>query len=247
VDERRILLCFAHPDDETFLAGGSIGKWTAEGVGVALVTATRGQSGRSGDPPVCTREDLPAVREAELREAAAILGIADVHLLDYRDRELAAAQPMEIRQSLVHLIRGWRPQVVVTFDPNGSNRHTDHVAISRFTSDAVAAASDRRWFPDEGDPHLVSRLVWTPPAPTWELARALDLTGRPGVDFLIDTSRWAARKRQALQAHRTQHLSIARVFLRHPDADRLLGVEVFRQAWGPVLARRPIDDVFAGL
>ena len=167
------MLVFAHPDDETFLTGGVACRYADEGVRVVLVSATRGESGKAGDPPLCAPEELPALREEELRRATAILGIADVHLLGYRDRELAAAPPDEIREQLVTLIRRHQPSVVVTFDPNGGNAHPDHVAISRFTADAVAAAADPRWFPSAGPPHSIraGRLA-DGQRPCGDLARA---------------------------------------------------------------------------
>ena len=125
-----ILISFAHPDDETVLTGGLIAKSAAAGIPVALAVATRGEAGKAGDPPVCTVDELPAVREAELRQAAAVLGLADLTWLGYRDRELAAAPVDAIRRQLVRLLRSRRPEIVVTFDPNGSNLHPDHVAIS---------------------------------------------------------------------------------------------------------------------
>lgn len=128
----RVIMCvFAHPDDESFMAAGVACKYGEEGARVALVTATLGEEGGAGDPPVCTKEDLPAVREAELRSAVEILGIDSLDLLGYRDRQLASAPYAEVREKLVRLLRSHRPRVVVTFDPNGSNAHTDHVAISR--------------------------------------------------------------------------------------------------------------------
>jgi LmbE family N-acetylglucosaminyl deacetylase len=244
---RSILLLLAHPDDESFLAGGIVSKYVDQGVHVALVTATRGESGKVGEPPVCTREELPAVREAELREAAAILGIRDLTLLGYRDRELALAPVPEVRRALIGIIRRCRPDVVITFDPNGSNLHPDHIAISRFTSDAVTAAVDPRWHQEEGEAFRVPRLLWTPPARPWELASDQEVRARPGVDFVIDIRPWAERKLRAVGAHRTQMLSGNRVFFNHPDRERRLSAEVFRQAWGPPLAERPLGDLFAGL
>ena len=242
-----LFLSFAHPDDETFLAGGAACRYAAEGTRVVLSTATLGESGKPGNPPVCTLEELPAVRERELRRAIGLLGIAELHLLGYRDRDLASAPPDRIREQLVALIRRHRPPVVVTFDPNGANLHPDHVAISRFTSDAVAAAGDPRWFPALGDAHTVQRLVWVPGRHPWELARRADLAEQPGVDFVIDVSAWRDRKAAALRAHATQHQSAQRNFFAHADCDVLLGTELFRQAWGPALDRRPVRDLFAGI
>lgn len=244
---RTLLLIFAHPDDETFLTGGTACRYSAEGTRVVLVTATRGESGKAGDPPVCDAAELPAVREAELRRAAALLGIADVHLLGYRDRELSSAPADEVRGQIVGLVRRYRPAVVVTFDPNGANLHPDHIAISRFAADAVAAAADPRWFPDAGAAHAVGRVAWIPGRRPWLLAREPNLASCPGVDVAIDVGSWRERKAEALRAHATQHLSAERNFFAQPDCDRLLSLEVFRQAVGPRLTRRPLDDLFDGV
>jgi LmbE family N-acetylglucosaminyl deacetylase len=244
---RRLLLVFAHPDDESVFAAGLACRTGAEGGRVALCTATPGEHGKLGDPPVCTRERLGAERQAELMAACAELGIATVRVLGYPDRGLASAPADTIRRQIVEIVRAIQPQVVVTFDPNGSNLHPDHVAISRFTADAVAAAGDPRWLPDLGPAHEPSRLLWTLPVRPWEVIRRTDPAREPGVDFVLDVSAFMRRKEAALRAHRTQHQSLNRIFLGKPDVARLLGVEMFRQAFGPPLASRPATDVFAGI
>jgi LmbE family N-acetylglucosaminyl deacetylase len=244
---RRLLFLYAHPDDESFGVAGTSRMYADQGVEIALVTATRGDAGRAGEPALCSRDDLPAVREAELREAARIAGIAHVIVLDYRDKHLAAAPPDKIRRELVEAIRSHRPQVVVTFDPNGANLHADHVAISRFASDAIAAAEDPRWYPDIGPAHRVQRLLWVPPVMPWDAPKSPDLDVEPGIDFLIDTSKYKEVKAAALRAHRTQHVSINRHFFELPDVDRILSQEAFRQAFGPALSKRPATDLFESL
>lgn len=241
-----LFLSFAHPDDETFLTGGLAARCASEGIRVVLSTATLGESGKVGDPPVCAPDALAAVREAELRAAVAILGIHEVHLLGYRDRELAAAPIDAIREQLTRRIREARPRVVVTFDPHGANQHPDHIAISRFTCDAVAAAADDRWYPAAGPAHAVDRLVWVPGRRPWEWLRDPHLAQRGGADFIVDVSLWRERKLEALRVHRTQHASVQRNFLSQPDIDTLLGTEVFRLGWGP-MAARPLASVFEGL
>jgi LmbE family N-acetylglucosaminyl deacetylase len=222
-------------------------KYAAEGATIVLVTATRGERGKAGEPPICAPEELPARREKELREAAAIIGFHELHLLDYRDRELADAKPEEIRKTLVSIIRRVRPAVVFTFDPNGFNVHADHVAVSRFTSDAISAAADPRWFPDGGSPHRVSRLLWTPTFPPWDAARFERIDAHASADFVIDVSEWRERRIAALRAHRTQHLSIDKYFFDQPDLARVLAVETWRQGWGPPLATRPAHDILDAL
>ena len=244
---RSILFSFAHPDDESFSGVGTAMKYAAEGVRTVLVTATLGERGKTGNPAVCAPEDLAALRERELREAVRLAAIDELHLLGYRDQELSKAPPDDIRRSLVSLIRGVRPDVVITFDPNGFNAHTDHVAISRFTTEAINAAADARWHPDRGEPHRVGRVLWTPPIAPWDAARNPRLDEHAGADFVVDVSRWRDRKAAALRAHRSQHLSIDRYFFSQPDWERMLDIETWRHAFGPPLARHPADDIFSGM
>ena len=243
----RILLIFSHPDDESFATAGLARRYVERGAEIVLVTATRGDAGRVGDPPLCKREALPALREAELRRAADLLGISEVHLLDYQDKQLADAPTDRIREELVTHIRRHRPHVVISFDPNGMNGHSDHVAIARFTMDAVAAAADPRWATDPTSPHRVQRLLWTAPIPPWDVTRSSDLRLEPGVDFVIDVAPYRNAKAEALRAHRSQHVPVDRCFLSKADVDRILSIEIFRQAWGPPLRRVPADDLLAGI
>src|SRR4051812_15774860 len=113
--ERSLLFVYAHPDDETFFCAGTIAKYAAEGVKIGVICATRGERGSTSD--LCSIDELPRVREAELRDAAAVLGVSEVQMLPYVDQQLWTAPEDEIRGSIVTVIRRLRPQVVVTFDP----------------------------------------------------------------------------------------------------------------------------------
>ena len=233
---------FAHPDDESHWGSGVAARYHDEGARTILITATRGERGTTGG--LCSIEELPGVREQELREAAAILRFDELEILPYEDKELPNAPPDEIRRALVATLRRERPDVVVTFDPNGINLHADHLAISRFATDALAAAADPRWFPELGPPHRVTRLLWTPPVMPWDDG---EFAPRPGVDFLIDTSRCWQQRARALAAHRTQRAILEKLYLKRPDVEQLLSIDVLRQAWGPALGDRPERDVFAGM
>ena len=242
-----LLFIFAHPDDESFAGAGTAMKCAGAGAHTVLVTATRGERGKAGNPPVCAPGEIAACRERELRDAAAIIGFDELHLLGYRDRELADAPRDEMRRALVTHIRRMKPAIVVTFDPNGFNAHPDHVAISRFASDAIAAAADPRWHHDAGPSHAVQRLLWTPPIAPWDAASSDRLDEQPGADFVVDVSSWRERRIAALRAHRSQHLSIDRHFFNKPDLDRILATEIWRQASGPPLLDRPAADLFIDL
>src|SRR5947209_15673491 len=87
-DQLRILGVFAHPDDETFCAGGTFAKYTAGGAQVMVVSATRGEAGQIRSPHVATRRTLGATREEELRLACQQLGVQQSVCLEYRDGTL---------------------------------------------------------------------------------------------------------------------------------------------------------------
>src|SRR5262249_20331306 len=132
-----------HPDDESLGVGATLARYAAEGVEVTLITATRGQRGWFGDPAENPGLDaLGQVRESELRAAAAELGVRELVMLDYVDGEFDQADPEEVTCELVAHLRRVRPQVVVTFGPDGGYGHPDHIAISQLTSAAIVRAAD---------------------------------------------------------------------------------------------------------
>ena len=137
-----LLAVFAHPDDEAFRAGGTLALLARRGVRVQLLTATRGEAGSCGDPPLCAPEELPAVREAELCCACAALGVAPPRLLDYRDGALAAVDAEELTAAILQVVQEVRPQVMLTFGPDGLSGHPDHVAIGRCAVEAFRRAGD---------------------------------------------------------------------------------------------------------
>ena len=143
----RLMAVFAHPDDESLGTGGALAKYAAEGVEVFLLTATRGDAGRyrglaRDDPQHPGPAALAVTRERELRAAAAALGVMEVSLLEYQDQGLDSAPPREVISAIAGHVRRVRPQVVVTFGPDGAYGHADHVAISQFTTAAMVVAAD---------------------------------------------------------------------------------------------------------
>ena len=160
----RLLAVTAHPDDESLGMGGTLAKYAAEGIDVAILAATRGERGRyrdGKDHPGPT--ELGRIRESELRAAAAELGVREVSFLDYLDAELDSVAPREAIDRIASHLRRLRPQVVLTFGPEGGYGHPDHIAISQFTTAAVVrAATPGR----DGEPaHAVAKLyylAWPP-------------------------------------------------------------------------------------
>ncbi len=135
-----LLAIFAHPDDESFRPGGTLALLGRHGVRVKLLTATRGQAGSRGDPPLCSAEELPAVREREVRCACATLGIEPPRLLDYQDGHLDEADPAEVVVQILQVAQEIHPQVILTFGSDGLSGHPDHIAIGRWASEVFHRA-----------------------------------------------------------------------------------------------------------
>jgi N-acetylglucosamine malate deacetylase 2 len=240
---KRILFIGAHPDDETFFAAGTFAKYRESGVEISVLCATRGDQGKTGG--LCTPEELPSMREQELVQAMDAIGGAHIEVLPYADKRLSEAPFEEMRLSLVTAIRRVSPDVIITFDPHGANHHPDHIAISRFVSDALPIAADRRWFPGAGTPHQVKRLLWTPPTFLFRLPVEADPRALPGFDFVINVERWKPQKTRAFEAHRTQFPGLKKLFFDDPNGQRTFGIEAFRFAAGEFPAVLPADDLFA--
>lgn len=247
-ERRSLLAVFAHPDDESYGPGGTLAKYAAEGVSVYLVCATRGEEGTLGDPPICSREELGKVREQELACARQVLGIKEVRLLDYRDSTLEQQRAVEIEEKIVRAMREFKPQVVLTFPPDGVTGHPDHITMHRCTASAFQHAGNGAFFPhhrDEGlAPYLPAKLYFA--ALTSEKVRAFGLELRAHdehITTVIDVSGFLETKMRAVRCHRTQ--------LDFPDltpeqARQLLSEEYFWLSHPQVPAGVRETDLFQG-
>jgi LmbE family N-acetylglucosaminyl deacetylase len=196
IDKRSLLVILAHPDDESFPMGGTLAKYAAQGVSVTLVCATRGEAGIPGFSPL----EAGKIRERELRAAAKTLGIHAVHFLNYLDGELTRANPETLVSQLMLIMRQVRPEVVVTFGPDGISGHLDHVAISRFTSQAFDSALQSGILP------LTSRLYYLAPSEATlqgcGVTPSREIGGGPVA--AIDVADYLVTKVKAMQAHASQ-------------------------------------------
>jgi LmbE family N-acetylglucosaminyl deacetylase len=262
----RLLCILAHPDDESLGLGGILAKYGAGGIETYLVTATRGERGWSGPPeenPGLTA--LGQIREQELRDAASVLGIREVVLLDYHDGELEKADQSELLRQLVEHVRRIRPDVVVTFDHNGVYGHPDHITVTRATTAAIVAAADANFHRDARyAPHAVSKLyyfAWTQEIQEayeqafGELLMQVDGVERHAVPWphwtvstWIDTSAHWERVWEAIRCHRSQ-LPGYQKLLDLPDEyhQTLWGQLTFHRVYTLVATSDKEDDLFDGL
>lgn len=138
---RRLVGVWAHPDDEAYLSAGLMGRATDAGGDVTVVTATRGEKG-TDDPDLYDRDEFGDFREGELRASLAEVGVDDVRFLGMRDGECDLVADEEAVQAIVDVLAAVRPEVVVTFGPDGMTNHPDHRAVSRWTTEAVRRVAD---------------------------------------------------------------------------------------------------------
>ncbi len=172
LSDRRMLISFAHPDDEAFSCAGVIKLNQLQGIHTTLVCATKGEAGEISSPDLASPENLGLVRERELREAADHVGVDELIFLGYRDSGMAGteanahpnafmnAPASAVVARLVRLIRNLRPQVVITFDPTGGYGHPDHIASNRHTTAACAVAADPNHAPELGPAWQVQRIFY---------------------------------------------------------------------------------------
>lgn len=262
----------AHPDDESLGLGGTLAKYASEGVETFLVTATRGESGRyrghRDDEQHPGPLGLARIRESELRAAASVLGIRELTLLDYRDQQLDRTNAREAVARIVFQLRRTRPDVVVTFGPDGAYGHPDHIAISQYTTAALVAAADRS-FSDGLDgaasPHLVKKLYYIAwPASTWmayqaafkKLISTVDGVDRQAVPWpdwaittIIDTRDFWPTVWRAVSCHESQIAGYERLkdlLPKHHEA--LWGSQSFYRALSTVNGGRTQEtDLFEGI
>jgi N-acetyl-1-D-myo-inositol-2-amino-2-deoxy-alpha-D-glucopyranoside deacetylase len=295
VSPRRLLTVHAHPDDESIGTGATMAYYAAAGAAVTLLTCTLGEEGEVLVPELELlgaghADQLGGYRIGELTAAMRHLGVSDHRFLGgpgrFRDSGMMdtpangkqrafwrashdAALFDEAVSAAAEVIREVRPQVVVTYDPNGDYGHPDHIMAHRVTTAAVDAAA--RVSPGApGDPWQVSKVYWTC-VPRSVLRQGFETLKESASSFfgvervedlpfgveddevttVIDATGFGEAKLAALAAHATQ-ISVDGPFfaLSNKLGREVLAVEYFRLARGepgPDRDARGLEtDLFSG-
>jgi N-acetyl-1-D-myo-inositol-2-amino-2-deoxy-alpha-D-glucopyranoside deacetylase len=275
---RRLLLVHAHPDDESINNGATMAKYAAEGAQVTLVTCTLGEHGEV-IPPELQHLAGAALGEHRLGELAAAmreLGVEDFRLLGGKGRYedsgmrgiadnddpacLWQADVDDAARALVEVILEVRPQVLVTYDPDGGYGHPDHIQAHRIAMRAAELAADAGW--------RIARIYWNRvprtvaeeafarlrvDLPGLPFSKAADVDDVPGVvdderiTTVIDGTAYAAAKAAAMRAHATQIDVAAPYFaLSNELAQPLFTTEYYELVRGEPAAGTQ-SDLFAGV
>ncbi len=268
-----LMAVHAHPDDEATGTGGVLAQAAAQGIRTVLVTCT---DGRCGDGPGGVKPGEPGhdpdavvrMRQQELERSCALLGVTDLETLGYGDSGMMGWSANEAPGAfwttpvpdaaarLAELMQHYRPDVVVTYDPNGFYGHPDHIQAHRITMAAVESTG------------IPAKVYWTtiPRSGFEKFAAAMQEVGvdwdedddGDAPDFemglpddevttWVDTSNFGQQKFDALAAHASQEDNI--VFLRMgvEKLTELMGVETFVRVHDTTGAPVPETDLFAGL
>jgi N-acetyl-1-D-myo-inositol-2-amino-2-deoxy-alpha-D-glucopyranoside deacetylase len=270
-----LLAVHAHPDDETITTGGTLARYSAEGVRTVVVTCTQGELGWVFEPTL-VGQDVGALRERELADACSALGVSRLARLGYADSGMPgvpenerpgaffAADVHEAADRLVKVLDEERPLVMLTYDETGGYGHPDHVKAHQVAVAAFEAAGAAR----------PEKLYFVRFPMTWsrEFVRELREAGidAPGsapagadagpdldeigvaddlVTTAIDVRPYLPSKLAALACHRSQ-LPPDHFLRRMPLelAQRLWAYEYFSREVGPIGHSAGLEtDLFAGL
>jgi LmbE family N-acetylglucosaminyl deacetylase len=197
----QVLAVAAHPDDLDFGVSGTVSQWTAAGIAVTYLICTRGEQGGFDDTP---RENMPAIREAEQREAAKTVGVTDVRFLDgFRDGWLDPVH--ELQREIVRVIRQVRPDRVIAQSPE---RNWDRLGASHPDHLAAGEAAVRAVYPAARNPFAYPELLRDEGLEPW-VVRELWLMADPRPTHTVDITAVFGHKLDALRAHRSQTSHLA--------------------------------------
>ena len=238
---RTVLGIFAHPDDESLACGGTLARLADAGARVILLCASHGEAGSISDPELVPDGNLGDVRARELSDAAAVLGVAEVILLDHPDGDLRWEHVPELHEQIVSTIQRCRPDAVITFAEDGLYWHLDHIGVHERTYTAIrtlgTAAPPLYYVTMQLG--MMREMVEAahgkggapPDSSFWGIAPDAFGDGAKPPTFVIDVRDWVPRKMAALRCHRTQMgRNNPMAWIDDDEARRWLGLEQFRRA-----------------
>lgn len=189
---KQMLVILAHPDDESYGLGGTISKFVHQGVNVTLLCATRGEAGIPGTDA----QQTGYIRENEFRRAAYLLGI-NAHILGFIDGELAKTDPQKLLDSILPWIDLIKPQIIITFGPDGVSGHPDHVTISKIVTRAFDQYNNK------------GMLLYIRPSEATSLGCGVTTAMNDDLNTIsIDISDHKLDKIRAIQSHVSQNLDV---------------------------------------
>jgi LmbE family N-acetylglucosaminyl deacetylase len=245
---KRILLIFAHPDDESFSCAGTVAKYIRAGWRVDLVCATRGEAGNCGPYNALSADRLAHIRQKELEKAGTILGISTITFLGYFDGKLQNVNPGNLEDVIFQKMKEDVPDIVITSDTTGISNHPDHIkicyaatfAFQKYASWIRERMSFVKEYKEEYKPKLyytvvpesvISYLKKKKIIPDTFFGKPVCGTPDKLITTVIDISRYSGIKKKALMSHISQTDDVKRFFSFPPNP--FMKQEYFKmRLWG---------------
>ena len=241
-----ILAFFAHPDDETMMAGGALLMLARRGFQVHFYSATRGEGGEVGEPPVCAVEELGGVREAELACAIKTLHGSSLTFLGYVDPRVGPdntlypfdADLKVLAGQIAAAIRRNQAAAVFAHGSNGEYGHPAHILMHQAVALAVSSLGEQ------------APLFYTANAAYPEHPRPRLMNKDDPAHIVLDIGPVRAQKVNAVLCHKTQNA----LFVRNASQEAgrpvsvpevILPTESFHRVYPPLAAGARPDDVVA--
>jgi LmbE family N-acetylglucosaminyl deacetylase len=196
---RKLLLVVAHADDAAFFVGGTCILWANAGWRIVCLRVTDDRWDSVGiDEAETIRRNA-----AEFREAAAMLGIAEVDDLNWQTDVLGDASRVKLRERIIHAIRRHKPFGLVTFDPNAMffEDNLDHKVLAEAVDEAFWTAKFDKHHPE----HFSEGLAPHACAERWYFGRSV-----VSVTHVFDTSSVLEQQLSAILSHRTMLANMSR-------------------------------------
>ena len=221
----RLLCITAHPDDEAGGFGGTLALYAERGVETSVVCLTAGTAAKNRGGAK-TDAELAEMRARELGDSCRLLGVKHWEILGYQDAHLDRTNLYEVVGELVKRIREIRPQVIITFGPDGGmTAHLDHAMAGVFATVAFQWAGRTDRYPDAGAPYAPQKLYYLTSG--YKLADRQAIAP-PVITASIDIGRERFEKKiQAFMQHKTQEPLFGRL---RNNLDRPPYVELYHLA-----------------
>jgi len=188
---RTAMFISPHADDASIFCGGAMARFADEGWRVILVRVTDDRFDSVG----LSIEETVRRNSDELRQAAAILGVAEVVDMGFETDRLADTPETVIRERIVYMFRKYKPHTVFSFDPSDAREdNQDHVRVAQAVVEAFWVSCFDKHYPK----HLAEGLQPFAPAERWFFTR-----GAPGADYVLDITGYLPQKIGAVLAHET--------------------------------------------
>jgi LmbE family N-acetylglucosaminyl deacetylase len=238
-----VMAVFAHPDDE-FSVAPLLAKYAAAGHDVHLVVVTSGQIGDS-HTDIPRGAELGAAREEEVRCSAAALGIKPPHLLGFMDGGISNWETIpRIADRLREIFEEVRPEVLITWGPDGLTGHPDHRTVSNVVTEVFQHRGRLRHRPRD-----LFYVAWPESRFTNLPPEAAQAGMQPGlvadtwVTTVIEASEYLEQARQSIQCHKTQWPPAMMEMIHRVSSQMLAGKVYLRRALGLPVAT-PETDLF---